>query len=176
MNDPQNPRTARPQPQPQPVYLPARARMDTSSSSTGTSPEMAENRGKPPNPDPTEGLDPPARGALANLVVGYRVDSTFRALADPTRRAMLALLADGEKSVAEMTRGFAMSGAGAAKHLAVLEAAGLVRQRREGRRCLCTLDADPLAEAALWLRRWQRFESPKAARLRAMLDAAERIA
>ncbi|MCX8474777.1 MAG: metalloregulator ArsR/SmtB family transcription factor [Sphingomonas sp.] len=109
-------------------------------------------------------------------MVGKRLDSTFHALADPTRRAMLARLAEGEKSVSELARGFAMSGTGAAKHLAVLEAAGLVRRRREARRSLCALDADPLAEAALWLRRWHRFESRSAARLRAMLDAAERIA
>ncbi|ATY33824.1 ArsR/SmtB family transcription factor [Sphingomonas psychrotolerans] len=107
-------------------------------------------------------------------MVGYRLDSTLHALADPTRRAMLARLAEGEKSVAELTRDLAMSDTGAAKHLAVLAAAGLVRRRRDGRRSLCTLDADPIAEAALWLRRWQRFESPRAVRLRAMLAAADR--
>ncbi|TGX52903.1 ArsR family transcriptional regulator [Sphingomonas gei] len=106
-------------------------------------------------------------------MVGYRLDSTFGALADPTRRTLLARLGEGEQSVAELTRGLAMSDTGAAKHLAVLVAAGLVRRRRDGRYSLCALDADPLAEAALWLRRWQRFEGPRVARLRAMLDAAD---
>ncbi|MGK6354516.1 ArsR/SmtB family transcription factor [Sphingomonas sp. DT-207] len=108
-------------------------------------------------------------------MVGYRLDSTFHALADPTRRAMLDRLASGEKSVGELALGFAMSGTGAAKHLAVLEAAGLVRRRREGCRCLCALDADPLVEAGLWLRRWDALASPRAARLRAMLSAPERV-
>jgi DNA-binding transcriptional ArsR family regulator len=118
-------------------------------------------------------LDPAQIAAFANLMVGYRLDSTFHALADPTRRALLARLAEGEKSVAELTRGLAMSGTGAAKHLAVLAAAGLVRRRRDGRHSLCALDVDALTEAALWLRRWQRFEGPRAARLRVTLDAAE---
>jgi DNA-binding transcriptional ArsR family regulator len=153
-----------------------RARMGESISVTGQSPKTPKNHANPPFPDPTKRFDPAASLGLANLVVGYRLEATFTALADPTRRAILARLADGEKSVGELTCGFAMSDAGAAKHLAALEAARLVRRRREGRRVLCTLEADPLIEAALWLRRWQRFESPKAARLRAMLDAAERVA
>ncbi|KRC80418.1 ArsR/SmtB family transcription factor [Sphingomonas sp. Root241] len=106
-------------------------------------------------------------------MVGYRLDATFRALADPTRRALLARLAGGEKRVTELTRGFAMSETAAAKHLALLEAAGLVRRRRDGRHSFCTLAVDPLTEAALWLRRWQRFESKRAAGLRRLLDAAE---
>lgn len=110
---------------------------------------MPENGGNPPSPDPTRRLDPAALAAFANLMVGKRLDSTFHALADPTRRAMLAKLAKGEKSVGALAQGFAMSGTAAAKHLAVLEAAGLVRRRFEGR---------------------------AAAHLRAMLDAAERLA
>ncbi|MDP5279371.1 metalloregulator ArsR/SmtB family transcription factor [Sphingomonas sp. DG1-23] len=121
-------------------------------------------------------MDPARFAAFANLMVGYRLDTVFHALADPTRRAMLARLAGGEKPVAELIRGFPMSDAGAAKHLAVLESAGLVGGRREGRRRLCALDTDPLGEAALWLRRWQLPESPRIARLRGMLDAAERLA
>jgi len=120
-------------------------------------------------------LDAAAFEAFANLMVGKRVGSTFHALADPTRRALLALLAEGEKPVAALARGFAMSETAVAKHLAVLEAAGLVRRRREGRRSVCSLDVDPLTEAALWLRRWQRLESPGAAHLRALFHAAERV-
>ncbi len=126
-----------------------------------------------PFSEPTKRLDPAGAAALANLMVGYRLDATFRALADPTRRALLARLAGGEKRVTELTRGFAMSETAAAKHLALLEAAGLVRRRREGRHSFCTLAADPLTEAALWLRRWQRFESRRAAGLRRLLDVAQ---
>lgn len=72
----------------------------------------------------------------------------------------------------ELTRGFTMSETAAAKHLALLEAAGLVRRRREGRHSFCMLATDPLTEAALWLRRWQPFESRRAAGLRRLLDVA----
>ena len=130
-------------------------------------------RGNPSISDPTKRLNPAGAAVLANLMVGYRLDSTFHALADPTRRRILARLAEGEKSVAELTRGLAMSGTGAAKHLAVLAAAGLIRRRRDGRHSLCALDADPIAEAALWLRRWQRFESKRVIGIRRLFDAAE---
>ncbi len=143
--------------------------------SSAASSEMPGSRGNPPFPDPTNRLGRRAFEAVANLMVGYRIQPTFHALADPTRRAMLDRLASGEKSVAELTRGFAMSGTGATKHLAVLEAAGLVRRRREGRRSLCALDADPLVEAGLWLRRWNALASPRTTTLRAMLGAPERI-
>lgn len=132
-----------------------------------------ETRRTPPFSDPTKRLDPAGAVALANLMVGYRLDATFRALADPTRRALLARLAGGEKRVTELTRGFAMSETAAAKHLALLEAAGLVRRRRDGRHSFCTLAADPLTEAALWLHRWRRFESRRAAGLRRLFDAVQ---
>ena len=82
---------------------------------------------------------------------------TFAALADPTRRAMLANLAAGERSVGELAAPFAMSFAGAAKHVGVLEKAGLVERRRAGRQQLCRLKADRLREAELWLRQWEQF-------------------
>ena len=132
-----------------------------------------KTRGNPPFSEPTKRLDPAGAAALANLMVGYRLDATFRALADPTRRALLARLAGGEKRVTELTRGFAMSETAAAKHLALLEAAGLVHRRRDGRHSFCALAVDPLTEAALWLRRWQRFESRRAAGLRRLLDVAQ---
>ena len=132
-----------------------------------------KTRGNPPFSEPTKRLDSAGMAALANLMVGYRLDATFRALADPTRRALLSRLAGGEKRVTELTRGFAMSETAAAKHLALLEAVGLVRRRRDGRHSFCTLAADPLTEAALWLRRWQPFESRRATGLRRLLDAAE---
>lgn len=140
--------------------------------STGEPAKMPANGGSPPFPQPTRrlGID-----ELTNLMVGQRLDSTFRALADPTRRAMLARLLEGPSSVAGLTRGFAMSEAGAAKHLATLEAAGLVRRVGEDRRSLRALDADPLVEAGLWLRGWQRLASPRMARTAALLDAAARL-
>jgi DNA-binding transcriptional ArsR family regulator len=90
-------------------------------------------------------------------MVENRLDATFRALADPTRRGMLARLALGEKSIGELGEPFAMSFAGAAKHVKVLEGAGLVERRRAGRKQMCTLKATPLAEAEQWLSQWEKF-------------------
>ena len=86
-----------------------------------------------------------------------RLDRTFHALADPTRRGMLASLALGEKSIGELAQPYAMSLAGASKHVQVLERAGLVARRKAGRTQLCRLQAEPLAEANQWLRQWERF-------------------
>jgi len=86
-----------------------------------------------------------------------RLDATFAALADPTRRAMLARLTDGERSIGELADPFAMSFAGAAKHVGVLERAGLVERRRAGRQQMCRLKAERLREADLWLRQWEIF-------------------
>jgi DNA-binding transcriptional ArsR family regulator len=100
-----------------------------------------------------------------------RLDATFQALADPTRRAMLARLAEGERSVGELAAPFAMSFAGAAKHVQVLERAGLVARRRAGRQLLCRLQPGPLAEAASWLRQWERFWNTGLDRLEALIAA-----
>lgn len=86
-----------------------------------------------------------------------RLNATFAALADPTRRGMLAALADGEQSVGSLAEPFAMSFAGAAKHVGVLERAGLIERRRIGRQTLCRLKANRLREAESWLRQWERF-------------------
>src|SRR3546814_4477738 len=80
-------------------------------------------------------------------MVEQRLDATFAALADPTRRGMLASLAKGEASVGELAAPYAMSLAGASKHLGVLERAGLVERRRVGRQHLCRLNPERLAEA-----------------------------
>jgi DNA-binding transcriptional ArsR family regulator len=90
-------------------------------------------------------------------MVEQRLDTTFRALADPTRRGMLAHLALGEQSVGALAEPFAMSFAGASKHLRVLEGAGLVERRKVGRSQLCRLRAERLGEADRWLRQWERF-------------------
>ena len=102
-------------------------------------------------------------------MVEQRLDATFAALADPTRRGMLAALALGERSVGELSAPYAMSFAGAAKHVGVLERAGLIERRKEGRRQLCRLRAERLAEAEAWLRQWERFWTTSLDRLEAML-------
>jgi DNA-binding transcriptional ArsR family regulator len=98
-----------------------------------------------------------------------RLDLTFAALADPTRRAMLASLALGERSVGELAAPHAMSFAGAAKHVGVLERAGLVERRKAGRQQLCRLKADRLREADEWLRQWERFWNSTLDRLEAII-------
>jgi len=85
------------------------------------------------------------------------LDTLFRALADPTRRAMLCSLSEGEHSVGELAAPFRMSFAAASKHVKVLEHAGLVRRTVKGRSHICRLDPQPLAAADEWLRFYERF-------------------
>ena len=85
------------------------------------------------------------------------LDSVFHALADPTRRAMLRRLSSGERHIGELAAPFKMSFAAASKHVRVLESAGLVRRRVEGRRHICRIDASPLAAADRWLQYYERF-------------------
>lgn len=85
------------------------------------------------------------------------LDRVFHALADPTRRAMLRQLADGEHSVGELARPFDMSFAAAAKHVKVLEEAGLLSRTIEGRTHRCRIEAGPLAQADRWIAYYQRF-------------------
>jgi DNA-binding transcriptional ArsR family regulator len=108
---------------------------------------------------------------MFNHMVEQRLDTTFHALADPTRRGMLATLALGEKSIGELAEPFAMSFAGAAKHVKVLEGAGLVARRKVGRSQLCRLNAAPLAEADQWLRQWEQFWTLRLDRLEALIEA-----
>ena len=103
-------------------------------------------------------------------MVEERLDITFRALADPTRRGMLASLALGEKSIGELAEPFAMSFAGASKHVKVLEDAGLIARRRVGRTHLITIDARPLEEAERWMRRWEKFWNNRLDRLEALIE------
>lgn len=86
-----------------------------------------------------------------------RLDATFAALADPTRRAILARLAAGEASVGELAGPFAMSQPAISKHLVVLERAGLISAGREGQRRPRRLEAERLGEAARWLERYREF-------------------
>jgi len=85
------------------------------------------------------------------------LSNTFSALADPTRRAILARLALGELSVTELAEPFEMSMPAISKHLKVLERAGLITRGREAQWRPCTLKAAPLKDAAEWLERYRRF-------------------
>jgi DNA-binding transcriptional ArsR family regulator len=86
-----------------------------------------------------------------------QLDTTFAALADPTRRAILARLADGDATVSELARPFAISQPAISKHLNVLERAGLISRSRQAQWRLCSLDAAPLADAVAWLDRYRAF-------------------
>jgi DNA-binding transcriptional ArsR family regulator len=89
--------------------------------------------------------------------MGDSISSTFSALADPTRRAILARLALGETSVTELAEPFEMSMPAVSKHLRVLERAGLITRGREAQWRPCKLKAEPLREAAGWLDEYRQF-------------------
>ncbi len=99
-----------------------------------------------------------------------RLDATFAALADPTRRAILARLASGEASVNELAEPFDMSQPAISKHLKVLERAGLISRGRDAQRRPCRLEAKPLAEADEWLERYRRIWEGNFQRLDALLE------
>ena len=90
-------------------------------------------------------------------MVEYNLDAVFRALADPTRRSLVRRLSDGEATVSELAAPFDMSLAAVSKHVHVLEQAGLVTQRRQGRRRQCSLQAQRLRGAHRWLEQYERF-------------------
>jgi DNA-binding transcriptional ArsR family regulator len=98
----------------------------------------------------------------------------FHALADPTRRAMLRRLADGDQTVGELAAPFAMSLAAASKHLKVLERAGLVQRTVHGRTHHCRLAADRLAEVQQWVSFYQRFWTERFDALDALLARRQR--
>jgi DNA-binding transcriptional ArsR family regulator len=99
-----------------------------------------------------------------------RLDATFAALADPTRRAILVRLASGEASVTELAEPFAMTQPAISKHLKVLERAGLVSRGRDAQRRPRRLEAKPLAEASEWLEGYRRFWERSFERLDVLLD------
>ena len=86
-----------------------------------------------------------------------RLNATFTALSDPTRRAILARLATGEASVMDLAKPFDMSQPAISKHLKVLERAGLISRGREAQRRPSRIEAKPLAEASSWLEDYRRF-------------------
>jgi len=98
-----------------------------------------------------------------------QLDATFFALADPTRRAILARLAQGEASVMELARPFQMSQPAISKHLRVLEHAGLITRGRDGQRRPCRIQAHPLADANRWLEDYRRLWEANFQRLDGLL-------
>ncbi|RKH21168.1 ArsR family transcriptional regulator [Corallococcus sp. CA047B] len=98
------------------------------------------------------------------------LDATFAALADPTRRAILARLASGEASVSELAEPFAMSQPAISKHLKVLERAGLISRGQDAQRRPRRLEAAPLAEATRWLEHYRQFWEENFQALDAVLE------
>jgi DNA-binding transcriptional ArsR family regulator len=98
------------------------------------------------------------------------LDMVFHALSSEPRRAMLDALTAGERTVGDLAAPFEMSLAGVSKHLKVLEGAGLVVRRTEGRTTICTLRAAPLADASDWVRHYERFWEDALDRLQALVE------
>jgi DNA-binding transcriptional ArsR family regulator len=103
------------------------------------------------------------------VVVVDLLDATFHALADPTRRAILARLARGEASVTELAAPFQMTQPAISKHLKVLERAGLVSRGRDAQRRPCRLEARPLLDVTAWLTDFQRYWEESFQRLDGLL-------
>lgn len=103
-----------------------------------------------------------------------RLDATFTALADPTRRAILARLARGEASVMELAEPFAMSQPAISKHLKVLERAGLISVGQDAQRRPRRIEGKPLAEASAWLERYRDTWEASFKRLDHLLDTLQR--
>ena len=99
-----------------------------------------------------------------------RLNATFAALADPTRRAILGRLTSGEASVAELAEPFAMTQPAISKHLKVLERAGLISRGRDSQRRPSRLESKPLVEVARWLERYRQFWQPSFLRLDGLLE------
>ena len=102
-----------------------------------------------------------------------RVSLVFGALADPTRRAILTRLAEGEATVAQLAAPFSVSQPAISKHLKVLEQAGLISRTRRATARLSRLEAEPLREVTTWLARYQRFWDESHERLDDLLAALQ---
>ena len=103
------------------------------------------------------------------IVAAHSIDKTLVALADPTRRAILARLASGDATVNELVKPFAMTQPAISKHLKVLERAGLISRDRDAQRRPSHLEADRLREASAWLQQYRQFWEASFARLDALL-------
>jgi DNA-binding transcriptional ArsR family regulator len=102
-------------------------------------------------------------------MTGDQLTAVFGALADPTRRAILARLTAGDATVAELAAPFSVSQPAISRHLKVLEEAGLISRRRRATARLSHLEAEPLREATAWLARYQEFWDERYDRLDALL-------
>jgi DNA-binding transcriptional ArsR family regulator len=109
-----------------------------------------------------------------SMTPSERLDATFLALADPTRRAILARLAEGEASVAELAEPFSISQPAISKHLKILERAGLISVGQAGQRRPRRIEPRPLAEASDWLERYRSIWEQSFERLDALLDELQR--
>ena len=105
-----------------------------------------------------------------------QLDAVFGALADPTRRAILARLTDGDASVSQLAAPFSVSQPAISRHLKVLEAAGLVSRSRRATARLSHLEAEPLREATAWLARYQAYWDESHERLDALLASLQATA
>jgi DNA-binding transcriptional ArsR family regulator len=105
-----------------------------------------------------------------------KLDRTFAALADPTRRRILAQLAQGDRCVTRLARRHAMSLPAVSKHLRVLEKAGLLRRRRYGRVHEMQLETKPLKQAAQWVEEYRKFWEGSLNRLAEYLEKTDKVA
>ena len=105
-----------------------------------------------------------------------QLDSVFGALADPTRRAILAQLAQGDRTVGELAAPFAMSQPAVSRHLKVLESAGLITRSRRATARLSHLEAEPLREASDWLARYRQFWEERFEQLDELLETLKEAA
>ena len=113
-------------------------------------------------------MEPGGYGGVAVL------DATFHALADPTRRAILARLATGEASVTELAAPFHMSQPAVSKHLKVLEKAGLISRGRDAQRWPCRIEARPLRTATAWLADFRLYWEESYQRLDVLLESLQK--
>jgi DNA-binding transcriptional ArsR family regulator len=109
-----------------------------------------------------------------NNIATERLDATFLALADPTRRAILARLASGEASVGELAEPFDISQPAVSKHLKILERAGLITVGQDAQRRPRRLEGKPLAEASAWLEQYRDVWEASYERLDALLEQLQR--
>lgn len=115
---------------------------------------------------------------IFNFMVEYeapQLDAVFRALADPTRRAMLAALSSQPLPVGELAAPFDISLAAASKHIQVLERAGLIQRTITGRTHLCQLNAAPMHAGLEWIRHYERFWQQRVDVLEALLKAEDKV-
>ena len=103
-----------------------------------------------------------------------RLDAVFRALADPTRRAMVRSLSRQPRSVGELAEPFDISLAAASKHIKVLEGAGIVQREVQGRTHVCRLDARPLHAGMEWMRHYEQFWNQRLDALETLLRTEDR--